>query len=75
MENTVYTKENHELSIMDLVNLSVVVVISLRNTIIFFILSFLLFGFLSTSKIEPLYSSKARLSVTPAKIIKMASAP
>ena len=31
MENSIYTKENRDLSIMDLVNLGIVVLISLKN--------------------------------------------
>jgi uncharacterized protein involved in exopolysaccharide biosynthesis len=48
---------------MDLVNLGIVVLISLKNTIIFFLVFFLLIGFLSTSNIEPQYSSQSRLLI------------
>ena len=63
MENSIYTKENRDLSIMDLVNLGVVVLISLKNTIIFLLIFFLLIGFLSTSNIEPQYNSQSRLLI------------
>ena len=63
MENSFYTKENHDLNIMDLVNLGIVVLISLKNTIIFFLLFFLSIGFLSTSNIEPQYNSQSRLLI------------
>ena len=63
MENSFYTKENHDLKIMDLVNLGIVVLISLKNTIIFFLVFFLLIGFLSTSNIEPQYNSQSRLLI------------
>ena len=63
MDNSFYTKENHEINIMDLVNLGIVVLISLKNTIIFFLLFFLLIGFLSTSNIKPQYSSQSRLLI------------
>ena len=63
MEKTFYTKENQDLNIMDLVNLGIVVLISLKNTIIFFLVFFLLIGFLSTSDIQPQYSSTSRLLI------------
>jgi capsular polysaccharide biosynthesis protein len=63
MENSFYTKEKHDLNIMDLVNLGIVVLISLKNTIIFLLVFFLLIGFLSTSNIEPQYSSQSRLLI------------
>ena len=63
MEKTFYTKENQDLNIMDLVNLGIVVLISLKNTLIFFLVFFLLIGFLSTSDIQPQYSSTSRLLI------------
>ena len=63
MDNSFYTKENHDINIMDLVNLGIVVLISLKNTIIFLLLFFLLIGFLSTSNIKPQYSSQSRLLI------------
>ena len=63
MENSFYTKENHDLNIMNLVNLGIVVLISLKNTIIYLLVFFFLIGFLSTSNIEPQYHSQSRLLI------------
>ena len=52
MDNSFYTKKNHDINIMDLVNLGIVVLISLKNTIIFFLSFFLINWFLSTSNIS-----------------------
>ena len=63
MEDSFYTKKNHDINIMDLVNLGIVVLISLKNAIIFFLVFFFLLGFLSTSSIEPQYKSQSRLLI------------
>jgi hypothetical protein len=63
MEDSFYTKESRDLNIMDLVNLGIVVLLSLKNTITFFLVFFLLIGFLSTSNIEPKYISQSRLLI------------
>ena len=63
MEDSFYNKDNHDINIMDLVNLGIVVLISLKNTIIFFLVFFLLIGFLSTSTIDPQYKSQSRLLI------------
>ena len=68
MENSFYTKENHEINIMNLVNLGIVVLISLKNTIIYVLVFFFLIGFLSTSNIEPQYHSQSRLLIEPPNI-------
>ena len=63
MEKTFYTKSSDDLSIMDLINLGIIVCFSLRNSIFFIFLFFFLYGFLSTSTIKPNYHSNSRLLI------------
>ena len=63
MEETYNSKENHDLNIMDVINLGIVVLLSLKNTLIFLISFFILIGFFSTSTIESQYISNSRILI------------
>ena len=63
MEQNFYTKESHDVGLMDLINLGIVILLSLKNTIAFILIFIFFLGFLNTSEITPKFSSNTRLLI------------
>ena len=63
MTNKLTSRGSAELSLMDLINLGLVLLFSLRNTIIFIIIVTTLYGFIKTANVEPEFRSNTRILI------------